>query len=141
MIILQPDHLRLITDQAEAAYPAECCGLLVGRGGQALHVTQVVPAVNLLAHLPDRFEIDPKRQFEIMRSLRNSPDRIIGHYHSHPDHPAEPSPRDLAMAHDPDMVWLITSVVSGQATHTTAHRLTPDATRFRPVALRAIKTS
>lgn len=141
MIVLRPDQLGQIAAQAEAAYPAECCGLLVGQGDQVLYVTQVVPADNLLAHLPGRFEIAPRRQFEVMRALRGGSDRIIGHYHSHPDHPAEPSACDLAMAYDPDMIWLITSVVAGRAANTTAHRLTADTTRFRPLMLKIAKTS
>jgi proteasome lid subunit RPN8/RPN11 len=31
---------------------------------------------------------------------------LIGHYHSHPNGPAEPSPRDLAAA-EPGRLWLI----------------------------------
>jgi proteasome lid subunit RPN8/RPN11 len=74
-----------------------------------------------------------------MRRLRGGAERLIGHYHSHPDNPALPSRRDLEMAFEPDLVWLITSVMGGRAAETTAHIPEPDARCFRQVALRTIK--
>ena len=61
--------------------------------------------------------------------------RIVGHYHSHPNNPAQPSTTDLEMAYEPDLVWLITSVVDGQATLTTAHCVDADSSQFRRILL------
>jgi len=110
--------------------------MLVGRGTRIVTVTRVVASPNLLAGSGDRFEVDPALRFGLMRALEGGDERIVGHYHSHPDHPAEPSARDLAMAFEPDLVWLITAVAGGQAIHTTAHRLDAGRHRFRPVGLR-----
>ncbi len=133
-----PAHLlRRVVDAAEAAYPAECCGLLAGTGARGLRVTRVVPAANLLAaERADRFEVDPAARLALMRELGDGPERLIGHYHSHPDQPPEPSATDLAMAWEPELVWLITAVCAGQAIATTAHRLDPARGRFRPLRLR-----
>lgn len=137
MLVIPAPLLRQVVDAAEAAYPAECCGLLAGIGRRVVRVTRVVPSANLLAAARrDRFEVDPAVRLRLMRALGDGPERLIGHYHSHPDHPAEPSATDLAMAYEPELLWLITAVAAGQAIHTTAHRPDPAATRFRPVRLR-----
>jgi len=46
-----------------------------------------------------------------MRDLREGPERIIGHYHSHPDHPARPSEHDRKSVFYPDHIWVIVGVV------------------------------
>jgi proteasome lid subunit RPN8/RPN11 len=43
---------------------------------------------------------------------------IAGFYHSHPDHPAQWSPTDLAEAHWLGCVYVITAVAHGKATDT-----------------------
>jgi proteasome lid subunit RPN8/RPN11 len=43
---------------------------------------------------------------------------IVGFYHSHPDHPAQPSPTDLEHAHWIGYSYVITSVTQGEATDT-----------------------
>lgn len=139
MIILPSDYLKRMTDFAETAYPKECCGLLAGREtADGLLVTRLVDSLNVSASdVRDSFEVDPKVRFDLMRALEDSDgERIIGHYHSHPDHPAQPSARDLAMTYEPEFVWLIVSVIGGQAVQTTAHRLDEDRRRFHEIPLR-----
>ena len=138
MIALPPSLLKRIVDAAEAAYPEECCGLLVGRtdasGGRV--VTRVEASPNVVeGGTRDRFEVDPQLRFDLLRALEGGPERIIGHYHSHPDHPAQPSERDLEMAWEPDLVWLIVAVEKGRATRITAHLMDRDAGRFREIRL------
>lgn len=136
MLSLPATLLTQITAAAEAAYPAECCGLLVGRGRRHLRVTRVVPSANLLAaEHRDRFEVDPAVRLALMRELGDGPERLIGHYHSHPDHAAAPSATDLAMAFEPELVWLITAVAGGRAGATAAFRLAAAAHAFRPLRL------
>ncbi|OFX10626.1 MAG: hypothetical protein A2516_07735 [Alphaproteobacteria bacterium RIFOXYD12_FULL_60_8] len=107
--------------EAEAAYPAECCGLLLGREEQ---ITAVIPAANLRAcEGNDMFEVDPQVRFEVERGARAGGDRLIGHYHSHPDHPAQPSATDRAMAFEPNLIWLIVPVAGGSAGEPRAFRL------------------
>lgn len=138
MLLVPRALLKRIADAAEAAYPAECCGLLVGTGGRHARVTRIAPSPNLAAGRDDRFEVDPALRLRLMRELRDGPEAIIGHYHSHPDHPAEPSATDLAMAYEPELYWLIAAVQGGQTIQIAAHRPDPSATRFRPVRLRAL---
>ena len=139
MIVVPEPCLRAIVEAAEAAYPQECCGLLVGRGDadRRVSVRRVVPSPNVAAGGGrDRFEVDPKVRFDVMRELEGGPDRIVGHYHSHPDGPAAPSATDREMAFEPDLVWLITAVAGGRAGPTTAHVVDPEAASgFREVPL------
>jgi proteasome lid subunit RPN8/RPN11 len=99
-------HARLIT-HAEATPVVEICGLLIGSGELDVVVDDIVFASNM-AYQPDRrFEIDPQLQFDWLRQLRGSARRLVGHFHSHPTGPAIPSDNDLAMAHDPYIIWVI----------------------------------
>ena len=54
---------------------------------------------------------------------------IVGAYHSHPDHPNEPSETDRERAH-PFFVYLITSVENGKVASTRAWRLLEDRSKF-----------
>jgi len=125
-VIIAPALLAEIARAAERAWPGECCGLLVGRdeGAGGVRVERVVASDNV-AHPPraDRFEVDPAVRFAVMRDLADTDLRIVGHHHSHPDGPAEPSRHDLAQAFEPELVWLITAVTTGRARETTAWRL------------------
>ena len=140
---LAPGVAEAIRAAAEAAYPEECCGLLVGRrdGGNDevdadVTVTRAVASANVLDGDRRRgFEVDPKVRFDVMRALENDADGrdIVGHYHSHPDHPAEPSARDREMAFEPAMVWLIVGVPGGRADAVNAFAVTADG--FRPLPM------
>ncbi|HIF10293.1 MAG TPA: M67 family peptidase [Sneathiellales bacterium] len=141
MIVLTPAHLRQIVDLAEAAYPAECCGLLVGKASDTSdvdwRVARVEPSENMApAGRNDRFEIDPLLRLRLQKELRDGAESVIGVYHSHPDGPAQPSLTDLENAWEPELIWLITSVNKGQAIQTTAHRLVEQALRFEDLPLR-----
>lgn len=143
MIVLTPAQLKQVVDAAEAAWPAECCGLLIGaeRPDGAIEVARVAPSPNRARGRDgrparDRFEVDPALRLDLQRGLRGGPHRLVGLYHSHPGRPARPSQRDLDAAWEPDLLWLITAVADGQAVQTTAHRLRPDASRFIEIALR-----
>lgn len=138
MIFLPLALLKQIVDAAEAAYPAECCGLLVGHNTPSgeLIVTGVEASPNVSGENPARrFEVSPQVRFDVMRALQGGTERIIGHYHSHPEHPAAPSLRDLERIYEPDLVWLITSVVDGQAIHSTAHQPKADGSAFTEIPL------
>ncbi len=139
MILIPSPALEHIVNDAEQAYPEECCGLLVGTGDPTgtVTVTRVVSSPNVApSGKNDSFEVAPKLRFDLMRKLEGGGDRIVGHYHSHPDHPARPSRRDIEMAWEPEMVWLITAVVGGRADRTTAHLIDRDRGRFREIDIK-----
>lgn len=136
---ISAELLKQVVDAAEQAWPAEACGLLVGRGkGQLVRVTRVVPAANLAAE-PDRFEMDPLVRLAVEKEVRDTKDRILGHYHSHPDGTAEPSGVDRQYAFEPDLAWVIVGIAGGQAIQTLAHRFDDKRNGFRPVPIRVPK--
>lgn len=145
MIRIADDLLAQLTAAAEAAYPRECCGLLAGTGGPdgTVTVTRVVASANVAdGDIHDSFEVDPKVRFDLMRDLGEigdrprGPARLVGHYHSHPDHPPLPSARDLAAAFEPDLVWIILGVEAGAVTAVSASRLDGEAGTSRQIPLR-----
>ena len=139
MIGLPRPLLLRIRAAAEEAYPGECCGLLVGHGDDqgGLEVTAIEPSPNVAAGVNDRFEVDPRVRLDVMRALENTPESIIGHYHSHPDHPAEPSAHDLEMAFEPDLVWVIAAVEGARATEVRAHVVAASGDRFLELEMRS----
>lgn len=115
-LVIAPAGLAAVRAAAEAAYPHECCGLLIGRReGEDVAVTRIAPSANLAAEPARRFEIDPQLWLDLVHALEASGEEVVGCYHSHPDHPAEPSPRDLADAWGEGAVWLIVAVEAGRA--------------------------
>ena len=93
---------------AREAYPAECCGLLVGRGDQILLAR---PARNL-AEDPNRFLIDPQDHIEALRDARARGLAVVGFYHSHPHSPPAASPTDIAEASYEHHFYLIVSLAT-----------------------------
>lgn len=139
MILFTPRQLDAMKAAAEAASPVEACGLIVGarRSDDRIEVTQLAPSANLAADRRRRFEVDPALRLRLQKALRRSPLDIVGHYHSHVDGPARPSATDLAMATEPDLVWVIVAVSGGRANEVAAHRLAADGARFEPLPLAA----
>ena len=72
----------------------------------------------------NRYHIDPRDLIRIQREGRERGEDIVGFYHSHPDHPAQWSPTDLAEAHWFGCSYVITSVEKGKATITNSFELT-----------------
>ncbi len=137
-IVMPKSLLAIIERAAEKAYPEESCGLLAGHADETgcVVVTRVRPSANVADG--DRraaFEVDPAIRFALMRELEGTGDRIVGHYHSHPDRAPEPSARDLAMVFEPDFVWLIVQVANGRAQASRAFAVDSDGPRFYPVTI------
>ena len=123
MIAIDPPVLEAVVAAAEACYPDEACGLLVGRWAAAghCHLRWAVPSANLAPDPSVAFEIDPALRLDLQRRLRGDGQRVVGLYHSHPDGPARPSARDHARAGEPGLLWLITSVSAGEALRSGVH--------------------
>ena len=141
MITLPARLMTQITKAAEQAYPNECCGLLAGFGDLDgdLTITRVEASDNVYeGDQRHRFEVDPVVRLNLMRQLGDGPERIIGHYHSHPGHPPQPSQHDLKMAYEPDLLWLIVALADGGVTDSAAHRVNAAATAFEELPLSVI---
>ena len=115
-----------LRQHAEQAYPEECCGVLLGKLVAAeRHVHRIVPCQNIRVDEPHkRFEIDPAELVRVQRDARERGMEIVGFYHSHPDHPAYPSPTDLEHAHWIGSSFVIISVEQHKARETRSFLLT-----------------
>ncbi len=103
--------LERILAHARNASPRECCGLLLGTGGQ---IVDAIPTRNI-ADNPARFVIDPKDHIDGRREARRRGMEVVGFYHSHPHSAAEPSERDREEAGYPDYLYLIVGLISEPA--------------------------
>ena len=103
----------------EETYPSEACGILLGRNAGSEHrVSQVVPCTNSEPNPSHRYSIDSLELIRVQKQARERGLEIVGFYHSHPDHPAQPSQTDLEDAHWIGCSYVITSVQQGGATET-----------------------
>jgi proteasome lid subunit RPN8/RPN11 len=146
MIVLSEHARQAIARHAEAAYPYECVGLLIGRlTGNRKVVEDVYAAQNTWSpdvgltttehehSLRDRFYLDPRDYLRADREARGRELDVVGCYHSHPDHPAIPSERDRVGAQGVgggSFSFLIQSVRGGQAAELTAWLLADEGQRF-----------
>jgi proteasome lid subunit RPN8/RPN11 len=130
----QSDYLSL-RQHGEETYPHECCGVLLGQfddnGAESVSqsvsktVSRIARCGNTRADSPhNRYQIDPRDLIRIQREGRERGEDIVGFYHSHPDHPAQWSPTDLAEAHWFGCSYVITTVEKGTATITNSFKLT-----------------
>ncbi|MBA3521473.1 MAG: M67 family metallopeptidase [Gemmatimonadales bacterium] len=107
--------LEQIRRHGERAYPAECCGALVGAvDGAVKEVVRLAPAINRRTDDPHRYLIAPDDLRRLERELGAEGLEIVGYYHSHPDHPAVPSAFDTEHAW-PWYSYLIVRVDGGRA--------------------------
>jgi proteasome lid subunit RPN8/RPN11 len=147
MIALSEAARRAIERHAEETYPHECVGLLIGRlDGEQKSVEEIFVAQNTWSadvgltdaehehSLRDRFYLDPRDYLRADRAARAQGLDILGCYHSHPDHPAQPSERDRVGAQGigggSSFSFLIQSVRAGRAAELTAWLLAEGGERF-----------
>lgn len=123
-ILVLPGQLRAEMEMlARRDYPRESCGLLLGRGrqGQEHMVLYQHPGHNV-ANASGRYEIDPQEYLAAEIAAKSAGLRVVGVWHSHPDHPARPSPTDRSLAW-PGWSYLIVSVTDGQVADLRSWRL------------------
>lgn len=103
---IQTEMVRL----AKTASPIEACGYLAGVGAQ---VRELIPMQNA-DHSPEHFSFDPAEQFQAVKKARSKGLRLIAVYHSHPATPARMSEEDIRLANDPEMVFVIVSLLESE---------------------------
>lgn len=132
-------HLEAVERHAAAAYPEECCGFLLGRAGEdGVLVERVLPARNEHPESPGcRFLIAPETVLAARREARGLALEVVGYYHSHPDHPAEPSEHDVADAW-PNVSYLIVPVAAGAPGAARSWRLRDAGGGFEEEAVEAL---
>lgn len=130
---LTEEQLMEIVRQAEAGYPEEICGIVVGKPGspETYRVHQVRNIANQeRQHDTTGIERDARTAYrmddrEVLRILREADEAgwdVVTFYHSHPDHGSYFSAmdRDRALRVDHEPLWpganyLVVSVWRGRA--------------------------
>ncbi len=137
VIRVAPEVLAAMREHAGRAYPEECCGVLVGRAREdgVRDVVRIVPVENTR---PDerrrRYLIGPDTVRDAEAEAARAGLDVVGFYHSHPDHPAEPSEFDRSHAW-PWYDYLIVPVAADAAGEPRAWRLDDDRAAFRETHL------
>jgi proteasome lid subunit RPN8/RPN11 len=131
-LIIAPATLDQIRTHGEAAYPEEGAGLLLGviSGGHRL-VTKMIPADNAreAEARHNRYLLTPEDYQRGEAEASRLGVEVLGAFHSHPDHPNQPSEFDLEWAL-PTMSYLITTVQSGKAADSRSWQLNEDRSKF-----------
>lgn len=106
MQVLWLTHNQATTlgEYARKAAPEEACGLIAGRGHQAI---RIVPLDNV-AHNPQRtYLMDSEQMQNEVREFEREGLSLIGIYHSHPSGDPLPSPADLREISYPRTAYVI----------------------------------
>jgi proteasome lid subunit RPN8/RPN11 len=98
-VVLNGGIIERIRALSRQGYPDEVCGLLIGRAdGAWTRVEALSEAVNRAPSAKRRFLLDPDDFLAAELRARKTGRDVVGVWHSHPDHPALPSPTDLEHA-------------------------------------------
>ena len=127
---------RVMTCHAEATYPRECCGVMLGtvQGEQKL-VTVALAVDNAYeGGQEDRYEIRPVDLLRVEREAREQKLSVIGIFHSHPDCDAYFSKTDLEHS-CPWYSFVVLSVRQGRFHHANSFLPDADQTFAEPEAL------
>ena len=124
--------LKEIHAHGEKAYPDEGAGFLLGTdNGDNRHVTQIFSTENAREEEArhNRYMVTPEDYLKAEMMADRLGLTLIGVFHSHPDHPNQPSEFDREWA-QPYFSYIITSVNQGKAVESRSWRLVDDRSKF-----------
>ena len=126
MIEIEKPAWDIMVRHAEATYPHECCGVMIGSiDGDNKRVTEARALENVYTGgQEDRYEIRPTDLLEADRSARKQGLDMIGIFHSHPDCAAYFSKTDLENS-CPWYSFVVLSIDKGKFDH--ANSFLPNA--------------
>jgi proteasome lid subunit RPN8/RPN11 len=117
-----------MVSHAEEEYPSECCGFFFGNDGEIRKIIYAQRTPNIqTANRKRRFRIDPLEYRKAEKFSAENDLDFLGIYHSHPDHPAEPSEHDRSVAM-PFFSYIIIPVSEGSAGEIRSWRLNSEET-------------
>jgi molybdopterin/thiamine biosynthesis adenylyltransferase/rhodanese-related sulfurtransferase/proteasome lid subunit RPN8/RPN11/molybdopterin converting factor small subunit len=122
---------HVIRSHAASVYPHECCGALIGTMTDgSTEIVDARPLDNVTSEGPRRrFRVSSSDYLAAERHAAQRGLDLVGFYHSHPDHPAEPSQYDLDHAW-PNLSYIIVAVAHGTPGALRSWRLRDDRTAF-----------
>ena len=131
-LFISPATLSQLQQHGEAAYPEEGAGLILGldTGGRKL-VTKLIMLDNTreagVRH--NRYLLKPEDYLLAETEAAKLGVDVLGVFHSHPDHPNQPSEFDRENSL-PAFAYIITSVNGGKAAGSRPSRLSENRTGF-----------
>ncbi|HET6342864.1 MAG TPA: M67 family metallopeptidase [Gemmatimonadota bacterium] len=132
-VLLREEDRARLRAHAEAGYPDEVCGFLLGSmdlPSREFTVRETRAAVNRRGSgARRRYRIDPDEYRTAEGEAERRGLELIGIYHSHPDAPARPSEYDREHAW-PNSAYVIVSVEAGRAGGLRAWLLAEDRSGF-----------
>jgi proteasome lid subunit RPN8/RPN11 len=125
MIYIHTSARKLMAQDALCSFPNECCGFFYGTEDE--EGTRTVKEVLVVNNAKEgdqrrRFEISPKDYLKAEQYADERNLRLLGVYHSHPNHPAVPSEHDRVAA-QPYFSYIIISVYNKQDINIRSWRL------------------
>lgn len=138
---INEETLEEIKSHGEAAYPEEGAGLLLGlEEGQSRRVSAIYGIENSReqAARHNRYLLTPQDYARGEQEASRLGLQVLGVFHSHPDHPSQPSEFDREWAM-PWFSYIITRVDKGQAISTQCWQLKEDRSGFEEVYLSVSK--
>ena len=131
MIALAESARAEMEAHGREAYPEECCGALLGTiERETSRVTRVERLPNSqMENRARRFSIAPQEYRRVEKIADSEGLRLVGFYHSHPDHPALPSEHDREQAL-PFFHYIVLAVSSGRPGDLTSWVLSEDRGAF-----------
>ncbi|HSL28217.1 MAG TPA: M67 family metallopeptidase [Anaerolineales bacterium] len=127
-LAISKELLDQIHAYGEQAYPEEGAGFLIGSDGK---VKTILPLENAREDgaRHNRFLITPEAYLNAELTADRLGLNLIGVFHSHPDHPNQPSEYDREWA-QPFFSYIITTVNQGRAIESRSWRLLEDRSKF-----------
>ena len=131
MLEIAPELLVSLQNNGEKAYPEEGAGFLLGLDGEVRRVLSLLPLPNAREREAryNRYILTPQDYLAGEREAERQKLLLLGVFHSHPDHPNQPSDYDRDWA-QPFFSYVITSVKAGQAVASRSWRLLEDRSAF-----------
>ncbi|MBE0408806.1 MAG: M67 family metallopeptidase [Anaerolineales bacterium] len=124
--------LKEIHSCGERFYPEEGAGLLLGEASaerKRVKAALVLPNTRAEPERRNRYLLTPQDYLQAEKEAERLEMQVVGVFHSHPDHPNQPSDFDREWAL-PWFSYIITSVQNGQAVESRSWALTEDRTGF-----------
>jgi proteasome lid subunit RPN8/RPN11 len=103
---------ELMIKDAEDKYPYECCGFVFGPSDEEIKEVMIIDNKRS-ENKERRFLMHPNDYVKAENYADENDTKLVGIYHSHPDHPNEPSDFDKQNAL-PNLSYLILTVRKGQ---------------------------
>jgi len=132
MLKISKEILNQIQTHGEVSYPEEGAGLMLGEtDGQSKQVLRLLTFAN--AREPsarhNRYLLTAQDYLDGEQEAERLGLDVLGVFHSHPDHPNQPSEFDQEWAM-PWLSYVITSVKAGKAAGSRSWLLSEDRTHF-----------